>query len=227
MIRSLRESWIWRKILAGIMNHWGKNDRNHEYQDSNDSASTPEINWSLSMRLCRNKRNISHLFSYSVMSSLFSAINWTKKFWQTLLFNLSHEIKNYGGRITPSSNRQDSNILINGTRRFFFCGKKKLFERARQKRKAKKSWITVPFVKDIRSFSAILRTIFGIFFSHFITKILRRSHSLKSANESMATSCSRTFDRIHQPVANSFGWDDWSHINFRDQSSPKTYELIN
>ena len=95
MIRSLRESWIWRKILVGIMNHWGKNDRNHEYQDSNDSASTPEINWSLSMRLCRNKRNIWHLFmiSYSVMSSLFSAINWTKKFWQTLLFYLSHEIK--------------------------------------------------------------------------------------------------------------------------------------
>ena len=24
------------------MNHCGKNDRNHEYQDSNDSASTPE-----------------------------------------------------------------------------------------------------------------------------------------------------------------------------------------
>ena len=24
------------------MNHWGKNDRNHEYQDSNDSASIPE-----------------------------------------------------------------------------------------------------------------------------------------------------------------------------------------
>ena len=23
------------------MNHWGKNDRNHKYQDSNDSASTP------------------------------------------------------------------------------------------------------------------------------------------------------------------------------------------
>ena len=24
------------------MNHWGKNGRNHEYQDSNDSASTPD-----------------------------------------------------------------------------------------------------------------------------------------------------------------------------------------
>ena len=24
------------------MNHCGKNDRNHEHQDSNDSASTPE-----------------------------------------------------------------------------------------------------------------------------------------------------------------------------------------
>ena len=25
------------------MNHRGKNDRNHEYQNSNDSASTPDI----------------------------------------------------------------------------------------------------------------------------------------------------------------------------------------
>ena len=25
------------------MNHWGKNGRNYEYQDSNDSAFTPEI----------------------------------------------------------------------------------------------------------------------------------------------------------------------------------------
>ena len=24
------------------MNHWGKNNRNQEYQDSNDSASTPD-----------------------------------------------------------------------------------------------------------------------------------------------------------------------------------------
>ena len=41
VIKSLRESWIWKKILVGIMNHWSKNDRNHEYQDSNDSASNP------------------------------------------------------------------------------------------------------------------------------------------------------------------------------------------
>ena len=41
VIKSLRESWIWKKSLVGIMNHWGKNDRNHEYQDSNDSASSP------------------------------------------------------------------------------------------------------------------------------------------------------------------------------------------
>ena len=33
----------WKKILVGIMNHRGKNGRNHEYQDSNDSASTPEL----------------------------------------------------------------------------------------------------------------------------------------------------------------------------------------
>ena len=32
MIKSLRELWIWKKILLGIMNHWGKNGRNHEYQ---------------------------------------------------------------------------------------------------------------------------------------------------------------------------------------------------
>jgi len=37
------------------MNHWGKKDRNREYQDSNDSASTPvlqrmaymEMDWNL------------------------------------------------------------------------------------------------------------------------------------------------------------------------------------
>ena len=33
------------------MNHWGKNDRNHEYQDSNDSASTP---YQYSYSLCNN-----------------------------------------------------------------------------------------------------------------------------------------------------------------------------
>ena len=37
--KSLSQQVIW--ILVGIMNHWGKNDRNHKYQDSNDSASTP------------------------------------------------------------------------------------------------------------------------------------------------------------------------------------------
>ena len=42
LIKSFRESWIWKKILVGIMNHWSKKDRNHEYQDSNDSASTPD-----------------------------------------------------------------------------------------------------------------------------------------------------------------------------------------
>ena len=167
MIRSLRESWIWRKILVGIMNHWSKNDRNHEYQDSNDPASTytPEINWSFSMRLCRNKRNILHLFSYSVMSSLFSIINWTKKFWQTFLFYLSHEIKVRG---QDNSFFESSRFKYTNQRHatIFFSVKKKknLFEGARQKRKAKKSWITVPFVKDIRSFSAILCTVFGIFF---------------------------------------------------------------
>ena len=25
------------------MNHWGKNGRNHEYQDSNDSSSAPDL----------------------------------------------------------------------------------------------------------------------------------------------------------------------------------------
>ena len=37
-----RESLIRKKILVKIMNHWGKNDRNYEYQDSNDFASTPD-----------------------------------------------------------------------------------------------------------------------------------------------------------------------------------------
>ena len=39
---ALSPSSSWKKILVGIMNHLGKNDRNHEYQDSNDSASAPE-----------------------------------------------------------------------------------------------------------------------------------------------------------------------------------------
>ena len=40
-------SWILNleKILVGIMKHWGKNDLNHEYQDSNDSASTTDCLW--------------------------------------------------------------------------------------------------------------------------------------------------------------------------------------
>ena len=172
IIRSLRESWIWRKILVGIMNHWGKNDRNHEYQDSNDSASTLEINWSFSMRLCRNKRNILHLFSYSVMSSLFSTINWTKTFLQTFLF-ICHTKLKCGGRITPSSNRQDSNILINGKQGFFFLWKKKkTVRRSKAKEKGKKVLDNSSIRQDIRSFSARLPT---SFFSHFITKILRRS----------------------------------------------------
>ena len=139
MIRSLRESWIWRKILVGIMNHWGKNDRNHEYQDSNDSASTPEINWSLSIRLCRNKRNISHLFmiSYSVMSSLFSAINWTKTFWQTLLFYLSHEIKLRG---QDNSFFESSRFKYTNQRHatIFFSVKKKKTVRKSKAEKGKK-----------------------------------------------------------------------------------------
>ena len=40
-------SWILNleKIHVGIMKHWGKNDLNHEYQDSNDSASTTDCLW--------------------------------------------------------------------------------------------------------------------------------------------------------------------------------------
>ena len=156
-----------------------------------------EINWSFSMRLCRNKRNILHLFSYSVMSSLFSTINWTKKFWQTF-FYLSHEIKVRG---QDNSFFESSRFKYTNQRHatiFFSVKKKKNCSKEQGKReRQKKSWITVPFVKDIRSFSALLRAIFGVFLSHFITKILRRSHSLKSANESMATSCRRTFERTH------------------------------
>ena len=39
-----KSSWIMNleENFVRIMNHWGKNDRNHEYQDSNDSASSPD-----------------------------------------------------------------------------------------------------------------------------------------------------------------------------------------
>ena len=42
-----KSSWILNleKSLVGIMNHWGKNEGNHEYQDSNDSASTTDCLW--------------------------------------------------------------------------------------------------------------------------------------------------------------------------------------
>ena len=168
MIRSLRESWIWRKILVGIMNHWGKNDRNHEYQDSNDSASTPRRD-QLILFNAPLPWQTQYIASFQLQRYVFFIL-YHKLNWKVLanIFFIFHTKLKCGGRITPSSNRQDSNILINGTRRFFFCGKKKLFERARQKRKAKKSWITVPFVKDIRSFSALLRTIFGVFFFHIL-----------------------------------------------------------
>ena len=41
----VKHEFQWKKILVGIMNHLAKNYRNHEYQDSNDSASTPETEW--------------------------------------------------------------------------------------------------------------------------------------------------------------------------------------
>ena len=200
MIRSLRESWIWRKILVGIMNHWGKNDRNHEYQDSNDSASTPRRD-QLILFNAPLPWQTRYIASFQLQRYVFFIL-YHKLNWQVLanIFFICHTKLKCGGRITPSSNRQDSNILINGTQRFFFLWKKKNCSKDEGKReRQKKSRITVPFVKDIRSFSALLRTIFGVFFffSHFINKILRRSHSLKSANESMATSCRRTFERTH------------------------------
>ena len=71
-------------------------------------------------------------------------------------------------------------------------------EGARQKRKAKK----VSDNSSIRQrysefFRPLTYDFWSFFFSHVINKILRRSHSLKSANESMATSCRRTFERTH------------------------------
>ena len=58
VIKCLRKSWIWKKILVGIMNHWGNIDRNHEYQDSNDSASTPETNSINLMSIIHNIKTI-------------------------------------------------------------------------------------------------------------------------------------------------------------------------
>ena len=44
------------------MNHRGKNDRNHEYQLSNDSASTPEC--SLPFMFCKRNRLLLGVVSY-------------------------------------------------------------------------------------------------------------------------------------------------------------------
>ena len=158
------------------------------------------------------------------MSSLFSAINWTKKFWQTFLFYLSHEIKLRG---QDNSFFESSRFKYTNQRHatIFFSvkKKKKSVRRSKAKEKGQKVLDNSSIHQRYSEFFRHLMYDFWDFFSHFITKILRRSHSLKSASESMATSCRRTFDRTHQPVANSFGWDDWSHINFRDdKSSPKT-----
>ena len=50
-------------ILVGIMNHQGKNGRNHEYQDSNDSASTPESsNWIINHKSLNTLRKIEGKF---------------------------------------------------------------------------------------------------------------------------------------------------------------------
>ena len=168
MIRSLRESWIWRKILVGIMNHWGKNDRNHEYQDSNDSASTPRRD-QLILFNAPLPWQTQYIASFQLQRYVFFIL-YHKLNWKVLanIFFICHTKLKCGGRITPSSNRQDSNILINGTATIFFSlKKKKLFEGARQKRKAKKSWITVPFVKDIRSFSPSYVRFLEFFFTFY------------------------------------------------------------
>ena len=41
-----------KEILVGIMNHRGKSGRNHEYQDSNDSASTLDSDHTVNCRYC-------------------------------------------------------------------------------------------------------------------------------------------------------------------------------
>ena len=72
-IKSLRESWIWKKIVVGIMNHWGKSDGNQEYQDSNDSASTcdSEIQHIYSRPFLRLKwrQALLHFFFWAINSS--------------------------------------------------------------------------------------------------------------------------------------------------------------
>ena len=192
MIPSLNEAEVWtpkntkrdyrnvapEKIIKSIgddqkssciMNHWGKNDRNHENQDSNDSASTPEINWSFSMRLCRNKLNILHLFSYSVMSSLFSIINWTKKFWQTFFLFVTRKVRGQDNSFFESSRFKYTNQR-HAT--IFFVKKKNCSKEQGKRERQKESWKKVPFVKILGVFPPSYVRFLEVFFSHFITKIL-------------------------------------------------------
>ena len=99
-----------------------------------------EINWSFSMRLCRDKRNILHLFSYSVMSSLFV---YHKLNWKVLanIFFICHTKLKCGGRITPSSTESSRFKYTNQRHATIFFSvkkKKKTVRRSKAKRKAKK-----------------------------------------------------------------------------------------
>ena len=62
---------------------WGKNDTNHEYQDSNDSASTPEreklepITWNpTSKPLSGSKANSYEYSSPYKLAACFNASEW-------------------------------------------------------------------------------------------------------------------------------------------------------
>ena len=79
VIKSLRESWIWKKILVRIKNHWGKSDRNREYQDSDDSASTFKMSRQFStIGKIKPKNKISaQLFNLlRILDSMYSLWSW-------------------------------------------------------------------------------------------------------------------------------------------------------
>ena len=166
-----KSSWIMNLEENSCRNHESlrQTDRNHEYQNSNDSASTPRRD-QLILFNAPLPWQTQYIASFQLQRYVFFIL-YHKLIWKVLanIFFICHTKLKCGGRITPSSNRQDSNILINGSQRFFFLWKKKknCSKEQGKRERQKKSWITVPFVKDIRSFSALLRTIFGVFFFTF------------------------------------------------------------
>ena len=109
-------------------------------------------------------------FSYSGMSSLFSTINWTKKFWQTFLFYLSLEIKVWG---QDNSFFESSRFKYTNQRHrndFFFSKKEKTVRRSKAKEEGKKVLDNSSIRQRYSEFFAFLRTIFGVFFHILLTR---------------------------------------------------------